>query len=116
MVTILSPSSIMRDRALSSVVLPEPVPPEIRMLRRTRAAIFSTMAICGDRFLWRSMMSRVIFCLENFRIEMVGPSRASGGMMMLTRDPSSSRASTNGVDSSTRRPIRVTMRVAMFMT
>ncbi len=33
-----------------------------------------------------------------------GPSTASGGMMALTREPSLRRASTMGVDSSTRRP------------
>ena len=47
---------------------------------------------------------------------MVGPSMASGGMMMLTRLPSLRRASTSGVDSSTRRPTSVTMRVATCST
>ena len=41
---------------------------------------------------------------RNFRIVIVGDRGTSGGMMMLTRDPSGSRASTNGEDSSTRRP------------
>ncbi len=48
MVTMRSPLSIICDIALSSVVLPEPVPPEMRMLRRERAAIFSTVAIVGE--------------------------------------------------------------------
>ena len=47
---------------------------------------------------------------------MDGPSRASGGMMMLTREPSGSRASHSGDVSSTRRPTRLTMRVQMLMT
>ena len=64
----------------------------------------------------RAMTSRVISFLENLRIEMVGPSMASGGMMMLTRLPSLRRASTSGVDSSTRRPTSVTMRVATCRT
>ena len=54
--------------------------------------------------------------LRNQIAEIVGPSMASGGMMMLTRDPSLRRASTSGVDSSTRRPISVTIRVATCMT
>ena len=46
----------------------------------------------------------------NFRMVSDGPSTASGGMIALTRDPSCSRASTRGEDSSIRRPIRATMR------
>ena len=38
------------------------------------------------------------------RMERIGPSMASGGMMALTREPSGRRASTMGEDSSTRRP------------
>jgi hypothetical protein len=44
------------------------------------------------------------------RIDMIGPSSASGGMIALTREPSGSRASTIGELSSTRRPTRDTMR------
>jgi len=53
-----------------------------------------------------AIVSRVIVFLENLRIEMAGPSIASGGAMMLTRLPSARRASTSGVDSSMRRPTR----------
>ena len=88
----------MRDRALSNVVLPEPVPPEIRMLSRQRAAIFSSVAIAGEMLPFCAMMSRVIVFLENLRIEIEAPSIASGGMMMLTRLPSARRASTSGRD------------------
>ena len=42
--------------------------------------------------------------MRNRRIESAGPSSASGGMMALTREPSASRASTIGLDSSMRRP------------
>ena len=52
------------------------------------------------RSAWRSRCS----CLPNLRIEMYGPSSASGGNTMLTREPSFSRASTIGLDSSIRRP------------
>ncbi len=44
------------------------------------------------------------------RIDSTGPSIASGGMIALTREPSGRRASTIGLDSSTRRPTRLTMR------
>ena len=47
--------------------------------------------------------------MENFRIVSAEPSTASGGMTALTRLPSGSRASTIGLDSSTRRPIRDTI-------
>ena len=36
------------ETAFSNVVLPEPVPPEIRMLRRELAAICSKRAICRE--------------------------------------------------------------------
>ena len=45
----------------------------------------------------------------NFRIVSAEPSTASGGITALTRLPSGSRASTIGLDSSTRRPIRDTI-------
>ena len=38
------------------------------------------------------------------------PLTASGGITALTREPSASRASTSGDDSSTRRPMRETIR------
>src|SRR5882762_8765856 len=50
------------------------------------------------------------FSLANFRIVRAGPLRAIGGMTTLTREPSFKRASQIGVDSSTRRPTRLTMR------
>ena len=48
--------------------------------------------------------------LANLRIVRVGPLSASGGMIALTREPSLSRASTIGEDSSMRRPSGATMR------
>ena len=42
-----------------------------------------------------------------------GPCSASGGTMALIREPSASRASTIGEDSSTRRPTACTMRSMM---
>ena len=49
-------------------------------------------------------------------MEIEQPSIASGGAMMLTREPSGRRASAIGQVSSTRRPTRVTIRCAMFIT
>ena len=47
--------------------------------------------------------------LANFRIVRNGPPMASGEMTAFTREPSGSRASTIGVDSSTRRPTWATI-------
>ena len=46
----------------------------------------------------------------NFRTVSTGPSTASGGITALTREPSDSRASTIGDDSSIRRPTWATIR------
>ena len=45
----------------------------------------------------------------NFLIVSSDPSSATGGTTALTRLPSGSRASTIGLDSSTRRPTRATI-------
>ena len=50
------------------------------------------------------------FSLANLRIVSAGPLSAMGGITTLTREPSFRRASQMGVDSSTRRPTRLTMR------
>ena len=47
--------------------------------------------------------------VPNRRIDNSGPSTESGGMMAFTREPSGSRASTMGEDSSTRRPTWLTI-------
>jgi hypothetical protein len=49
------------------------------------------------------------------RIDRMGPSIASGGMMAFTREPSGSRASTIGLDSSMRRPTRETILSMIFI-
>ena len=93
-VTMRSRCSINEDNALSRVVLPEPVPPEIRTLRLapTIARIRSDMA--GEMLPNSSSRSIPIRCLANFRIERLDPSIASGAMIALTREPSAKRAST----------------------
>ena len=98
------------ESALSSVVLPEPVPPLIRMLRRA-----------GDRLLQpfppgrrqRPQLDQLLGSgtpAPKRRIETTGPSIESGGITTLTREPSASRASTIGLSSSMRRPSGARMR------
>ncbi len=110
MVTIRSPSGIKLLRILSSVVLPEPVPPETMMFLCCFTAICrnSTICVLAEPNLIKS--SAPSLRLENLRIVIDGPFRASGGMMALKRDPSFSRASTSGELSSMRRPTGATMR------
>ena len=114
MVTMRSPLSIMPDRALSSVVLPEPVPPEMMMLSRQRAAMLQHRRhrrrdVALLRHHGRSRSGACRTCGSR----PTAPSMASGGMMMLTRLPSSRRASTSRARSR-RRGGRsgVTIRVA----
>ena len=96
--------------AFSSVVFPEPVPPEIRMFSRA-----CTQPASSCEHLGRSCAPFAISCstresAPKRRMDSTGPSSASGGMIALTREPSGRRASTIGDDSSTRRPTRLTMR------
>ena len=62
------------------------------------------------RVLFSIMLRAVMGSRPKRRMERQAPSRARGGMMALTREPSCKRASTMGEDSSTRRPMRDTMR------
>jgi hypothetical protein len=98
------------EMTLRSVVLPEPVPPEIRMFRRalTPARMISDSAGVQVPSSIRSSVRSGSTAKR--RIESTGPSRASGGMIALMREPSGRRASTMGDDSSTRRPTADTMR------
>ncbi len=59
--------------------------------------------------------SRVSLSFLNLRMVSTGPSMASGGAMMLTREPSGRRASQIGEASSTRRPTWLTIRWQMFI-
>ena len=112
MVMRRSPSGISRDRAFMNVVLPAPVPPAMRMLSRARTAIRKSSRIAGEST-WRSAISSSpVPRITKRRIEIAAPSRARGGMMTLTRDPSGRRASSIGLDSSTRRPIQPAIRWA----
>ena len=116
MVTTRSPGSIKRDMAFISVVLPEPVPPEMITFSRARPATSSTRATCWVSEPKLTSLAKSIDFLLNLRIEIYGPSSASGGKTILTREPSFSRASTIGLDSSMRRPIAEAMRWEMLAT
>ena len=80
------------------------------MLIRALTAADSTSIISGETvFNWTSWLA-ASGPVPKRRMDKEGPSSASGGMMALTREPSGSRASTIGEDSSTLRPTRDTMR------
>ena len=108
--TIRSPSGMKDESAFRSVVFPEPVPPETRMLRRARTMAWSTITISGVMAPTRQRSSIMRGERPKRRIDMIGPSSASGGMIALTREPSGRRASTIGELSSIRRPTFDTMR------
>ena len=95
------------ESTFSVVVLPEPVPPEIRTFSLPR-----THASRNWPDLWVSVPNLIRSAIvngsrRNFRMVSDEPRTASGGMMALTREPSGRRASTYGEDSSIRRPIRL---------
>src|SRR3546814_17104541 len=79
------------------VVLADPVPPEMTMLKRLAPAIFSAVHIFWLIAPHWHSMSSVIGLAENFRIEMEVPRSESGGTITLTRLPSLSSASESGV-------------------
>ncbi|MNM80134.1 hypothetical protein D3C81_920850 [compost metagenome] len=110
MVTTRSLSGMKLDRMLSSVVLPEPVPPLTTMFRRSLTAMIRNSSIGGFSEPNVSRSSPCSLRLENLRMLMLGPRNATGGMIALTREPSFKRASTIGELSSMRRPSGVTMR------
>ena len=104
-------SSGMKDESVfSSVVFPEPVPPEMMMLSLALIAPSSTASISGVNALNRSRSSLPRGFEPKTRIVTAAPSRARGGMIALKREPLAIRASTIGKVSSTRLPTRETMR------
>ena len=109
-VTILSVEGMNEDNTFNVVVLPEPVPPDTKMFNRARTHASKNCPISALNVpkLIRSFIDRAFF--ENFRIVTTGPTNDNGGIMIFTREPSAKRASTNGLDSSTRRPNGVKIR------
>ncbi len=84
--------------------MPEPVPPETKMLSRASTHARRNSNISGVAVPNEIRLSTVYGVFENFRTVMTGPISDSGAMIALTRDPSGSRASTRGLVSSMRRP------------
>src|SRR5919202_3570851 len=92
------------DIALRVVVLPVPVPPEMRLFSFPFTQAARNCAAFGE-IDPNEIRSFIVYgSRENFRIVSVGPLSASGGMIAFTREPSGRRASTIGEGSSTRRP------------
>ena len=80
-----SPTGISHDSALSSVVLPDPVPPATARSRRKTTAYESSRAYqSGNDPRPTSSVSELIR-LENFLIVSAVPSIATGGTTAFTR-------------------------------
>ncbi len=109
MVTMRSSSGMNEEMTLSRVVLPEPVPPEMTMLRRPRTQALMKSRTAGVNVPKAMRSASLNGSLENLRIVSMAPSSAMGAMTALTREPSGRRASTSGLASSTRRPTRPTI-------
>ena len=106
-------SEMKADSALSIVVLPEPVPPEMIVVMRAFTAAASSSAIGGRSAPTSTSLPRLSGFLENLRIETSGPSTPIGRTATLTREPSCRRASQSGWISSTRRPTADTILLMM---
>ena len=110
MVMMRSSSGMNEEMTLSRVVLPEPVPPEMMMLRRPLTQADQEVTdprgerAEGDEVLVGERVGRRTFGWSAWRRR-----GRSGGMTALTREPSGRRASTSGLASSTRRPTRPTI-------
>ncbi len=100
-----SVSGTAAESAFSAVVLPEPVPPEIRMFRSDSTLLQRNLAACSVIVPSLISSSRSNLSFAKRRIVSRGPESERGGMMAFTREPSGRRASTIGDDSSMRRPI-----------
>ena len=109
-VTTRSCAGIKAESTFKSVVLPEPVPPETRIFNLPCTAHLSRSSIVAVSELLLIRSSAVSGSRPKRRMDTMGPSSERGGMITLTREPSCSRASTIGDDSSTRRPTRETIR------
>ena len=103
-VTIRSPSPTKLDSALSVVVLPEPVPPQTRIVARARTARARKSSSGRVSVPLATRSSGENPARRKRRIVSAGPSSASGGSTTLIREPSGNRASASGSASSARRP------------
>ena len=103
---------VLRDEGAEDVErrrLARPVPPLMMMFRRPRTQALRKSRTCS-LMVPKEMRSRSVKgSAANLRMVRSEPSRATGETTALTREPSGSRASTMGLDSSTRRPTRATI-------
>ena len=97
------------ESAFRSVVLPAPVPPEIRMLSSASTASRRNSTVSWESVPIPTSASRSNRFCENFLIVRSGPESESGAITAFTREPSGRRASTIGEDSSIRRPTCATI-------
>src|SRR6266581_2107896 len=96
----LSDGGTNEESTFRSVVFPDPVPPQTTMFMRARTQMDNSSMTAGvtDRAAMRS--SGANGRSANLRMVMTGPQSERGGMIAFTREPSWSRASTKGDDSS----------------
>ena len=85
MVTMRSSVGISQESALSSVVLPDPVPPATARSWRRETAHDSRRAYHSGSDPMSTSSRRVVILSENLRMVSTGPSMAMGGMTALTR-------------------------------
>ena len=116
MVTMRSSLGMNDESTLSMVVLPEPVPPDTKTLRRASTRMRRKSNISGVDVPKRIRSSVVSGDAANLRMVSTGPTSDNGGMMALTRLPSTSQASTIGLDSSTAPASGEMMRSMMRIT
>ena len=88
MVTMRSLGLMNADSAFSSVVLPAPVPPAMMMFSFALTAASSSSSMPGVIALRSTRSAPISLSCEKRRMDISGPSIASGGMIALTRDPS----------------------------
>ena len=89
-------SGMWAASALSSVVFPVPVPPEIRMFCCVATACDQLRMPVPVSARQRRPARRRLYRRVNFRMVSAGPATAHGGNIAATREPSSSRASSSG--------------------
>ncbi len=90
--------------------MPEPVPPQMKILYFAFTSNFSTSAICGVIEPYCMSRSTVIGSFENFLMVTIGPFNEIGRSTTLTREPSRSLVSTIGLAWFTSLPAKATIR------
>ncbi len=116
MVMSRSPGGMNEESTPSNVVFPVPVPPETTMFALPLTLAARNSIIGSVRLPIRTRSSGLKGRSENLRMVTTGPQSERGGITTFTREPSASRASTYGDDSSTRRPSGLTIRSIRWST